>query len=80
MSEPNPAGPAPAKLSAAEIEAEILRSRTELAAQVDELLGRVDPRQAVAGMPPARIAAGAAVAALGIGLLVVRAVRRRRRG
>lgn len=79
MSEPTPADPAPAKLSAAEIEAEILRSRAELAAQVDELMGRVDPRQAVAEMPPAKLAAIAAATALGIGLLVARAVRRRRR-
>ncbi len=79
MSETTPAGPGAAKLSAAEIEAEILRSRTELAAQVDELMGRVDPRQVVSEMPPAKLAAIAAVAALGLGLLVARAVRRRRR-
>lgn len=79
MSEPTPDVPVPDR-SATEIEAEILKARTELAAQVDELMGRVDPRQAVADVPPARLAAVAAATALGIGLLVVRAVRRRRRG
>lgn len=79
MSEPTPDVPVPER-SAAEIEAEILKARTELAAQVDQLMGRVDPRQAVADVPPARLAAVAAATALGIGLLVVRAVRRRRRG
>lgn len=79
MSEPTPDVPVPER-SAAEIEAEILKARTELAAQVDQLMGRVDPRQAVAEVPPARLAAVAAATALGIGLLVVRAVRRRRRG
>lgn len=80
MTEPTPtdAGAAP-KMSAAEIEAEILRSRAELASQVDELMGRVDPRKAMADMPPAKLAAISAAVAAGLGLIVVRAVRRRRR-
>lgn len=66
------------KLTAAQLEAEILRSRAELAAQIDELTRRVDPRQ-VAEEYPAKVAVAAAVVvAAVVGLLLLGRRRRRR--